>query len=81
VLTLLKEGVERPSWDDWFATLDTCEPVRAITHEDVIEALDEARNERDEQLERAFFDRHGPEDSPHQAGRHLANAHGDLVAA
>jgi len=58
VLAILRDDLERPDWQEWFATLDTREPVVGFTREDVIAAIDEARDEREEQLERAFLDRH-----------------------
>ncbi len=58
VLAVLTEDLERPDWDEWFATLNTREPVAGITREDVSASIDEARSEREEQLERAFLDRH-----------------------
>jgi plasmid stability protein len=58
VLDVLRHDLERPSWDEWFATLDTREPVSGLTRDDVVEAIDGAREERAEQLERAVLDRH-----------------------
>jgi antitoxin FitA len=58
VLSVLTEDLERPDWEEWFATLDTREPVVDFTREDIVASIDEARGEREEQLERAFLDRH-----------------------
>jgi plasmid stability protein len=58
VLAVLRDDLERPDWPAWFATLDTREPVVGITSEDIIASIDEARSEREEQLERAVLDRH-----------------------
>jgi plasmid stability protein len=58
VLAVLTENLERPDWEEWFATLDTREPVAGFTREDIVASIDEARGEREEQLERAFLDRH-----------------------
>jgi len=58
VTAVLENDLERPDWEEWFATLDTREPVRGFTRDDVLGALDEAREERAEQLERSVLDRH-----------------------
>jgi plasmid stability protein len=57
VLDVLTDDLERPDWDEWFATLDTREPVDSVTREDVLAAIDEGRNEREEQLIGALLDR------------------------
>jgi plasmid stability protein len=56
VLDVLTDDLERPDWDEWFATLDTREPVDSVTHEDVLAAIDEGRNEREEQMIDALLD-------------------------
>jgi plasmid stability protein len=58
VLAVLKDDLERPGWEEWLTSLDAREPVRGLAGEDIVEALDEARDEREGQLERAFRDRH-----------------------
>ena len=58
VTEVLRRDLELPSWEQWFKTLETREPVRGISREDILEAIHEGREERADQLERARLDSH-----------------------
>jgi antitoxin FitA len=53
-LAVLERDLAMPSTREWLERLTQDEPVRDITSEDVLGAIDEGRAERDEQVLRAF---------------------------
>ena len=56
VLDTLERDLALPSMREWLDNLKR-DPVTDIGSEEIVGAIQEARDERDEQLERAFFDR------------------------
>ena len=57
VLEALERDLSIPSTREWLSGLEA-DPSTDVRSQDIVRAIQEGRNEREEQLERAFLDRH-----------------------
>lgn len=57
VLWVLERDVATPTTREWFERLREDEPATGVSSEDIVSAIHEGRDERDEQIRRALADR------------------------
>jgi hypothetical protein len=51
-LSELRRSLEKPTWAEWLDQVRRDPPVRGVSHEDIIAAINAGREERDEELAR-----------------------------